>query len=295
MQTLPANGEWASSVLVTSAAEVPDWLRSADDAPALRAERIRKSFARGGNREQPLLAIDDVTLHAAPGEIVSILGPSGCGKSTLFNILAGLLRPSTGAVRIGDTEVNGVSGLAGYMLQADLLLPWQTVIENATLGLRVQGVPKRQRRERAKELLTAFGLGDFIDEYPSRLSGGMRQRCAFARTLLFPRNLLLLDEPLGALDAQTRLLMQEWLLAVLEQVRKTVLLVTHDIDEALFMSDSVYVLSRRPAVVVDRIEVDLPRPRTPEVRESDRFTELRRHAFKQIREQSLLAMEQTAR
>ena len=206
-------------------------------------------------------AIADVTLHVAPGSFVSLIGPSGCGKSTLFNIIAGLLRPTQGSVLVDGREVTGHVGLVGYMLQKDLLLPWRTVLDNVALGLELRGLSLREAREHALPYLYRYGLRGFENLYPSALSGGMRQRVALLRTLLYDSDVILLDEPFGALDAQTRFRMQEWLLQIWSDVRKTVLLVTHDVEEAVYLSDVVYVLSARPARVKSRLDVSLPRPR----------------------------------
>jgi ABC-type nitrate/sulfonate/bicarbonate transport system ATPase subunit len=233
---------------------------------AIRAQGVSKSFDNGSLR-----ALDTVDLPADSGEFVSLVEPSGCGKSTLFNIMAGLLRPDTGSVFLGDREVTGTTGHAGYMLQRDLLLPWRTVLDNVLLGLDVAGVSRRESEPRARELLARFGLARFERSYPAQLSGGMRQRCAVIRTILHDAPVFLLDEPFSALDAQTRLLMQEWLLEVWETLHKTVIYVTHDIDEALFLSDRVYAMSARPGRIIDQVDVDLPRPRQHEVRTSEAF------------------------
>jgi ABC-type nitrate/sulfonate/bicarbonate transport system ATPase subunit len=233
---------------------------------AIRAKGVSKSFDRGSLR-----ALDTVDLGATGGEFVSLVGPSGCGKSTLFNIMAGLLRPDTGAVFLGDREVTGTTGHAGYMLQRDLLLPWRTVLDNVLLGLDVARVSRRESEPRARELLVRFGLARFERSYPAQLSGGMRQRCAVIRTILHDAPVFLLDEPFSALDAQTRLLMQEWLLEVWETLHKTVIYVTHDIDEALFLSDRVYAMSARPGRIIDQVDVELPRPRQHDVRTSEAF------------------------
>jgi ABC-type nitrate/sulfonate/bicarbonate transport system ATPase subunit len=230
-----------------------------------------------------LHALDAVTLSAGGGQFVSLVGPSGCGKSTLFNIVAGLLTPDTGRVLLGDDDVTGEAGHVGYMLQRDLLLPWRTVLDNVVLGLDVQGVPRGESYPRALELLGRFGLIQFKDAYPATLSGGMRQRCALIRTILYDAPVFLLDEPFSALDAQTRLLMQEWLLQVWGSLGKTVFYITHDIDEALFLSDRVYAMSARPGRLIDEIEVDLARPRDHAIRTSPAFLELKVRLVEVIR------------
>lgn len=223
----------------------------------IRLQSISKSFIVDG-KPKPVLMDIDLTVNE--GELVSIVGPSGCGKTTLFNIIAGLEEADAGTV-----EVNGISdqrlGKIGYMQQKDLLLPWRTVMDNVILGLELQGISRNQARQKALELTEIFGLKGFEKQYPFTLSGGMRQRASFLRTMLLNQDIILLDEPLGALDALTRAQMQEWLLELWSSMKKTIILVTHDIDEALLLSDRVYVLSARPAKVKMVLEVNLPRPR----------------------------------
>jgi ABC-type nitrate/sulfonate/bicarbonate transport system ATPase subunit len=206
-------------------------------------------------------ALDHVGLAVPQGAFVSLIGPSGCGKSTIFNIVAGLQEPSQGRVLIDGVDATGTIGRVGYMLQKDLLLPWRTLTDNIILGMEIQGVPLRQARERALPLLRRYGLAGFEHAYPNALSGGMRQRAALLRTLLFDTDVILLDEPFGALDAQTKLRMQEWLLALWSDFTKTVVFVTHDVEEAIFLSDAVHVMATRPGRIIATIPVALPRPR----------------------------------
>lgn len=254
-------------------------------AMPLHAVGIVKAF-QGGR----VPAVDDVTLSVGAGEFVSLVGPSGCGKSTLFNILAGLIRPDQGQVRLGDRDVTGETGHAGYMLQQDLLLPWRTVLDNVVLGLDIRGVARLTSYERAKRLLEQFGLAGHQHQYPAALSGGMRQRCAMIRTVLYGSPFLLLDEPLSALDAQTRLLMQEWLLEVWSNLGASVFYITHDLDEALFLSDRVYVMSARPGRILEEIHVELPRPRPSDVRTSEPFMRQKARIMDMVREQAKLAL-----
>jgi ABC-type nitrate/sulfonate/bicarbonate transport system ATPase subunit len=254
----------------------------------VRIEHVTQVFK---GRRGEVLAVDDVSLSARAGEFVSILGPSGCGKSSLLHIVAGLWSPTRGDVFIHGARVTGQTGHVSYMPQRDNLLPWRSVLDNTILGLEVEGVDRKQARAQAHDLCTRFGLGDFVSALPRELSGGMRQRAAFIRTMLFPRDVMLLDEPLGALDAQTRLLMQEWLLDVWSTLGKTVLFVTHDVDEAVFLSDRVYVMSARPGKFVGEVPVELPRPRTPEVRLAPTFVELRNELLGQIRTETLKSFE----
>lgn len=186
-------------------------------------------------------ALKDTSLQIKEGSFVSIIGPSGCGKSTLFNIIAGLIKPSTGEVLLDGKDIVGKNGYVGYMLQKDLLLPWRTIMHNVILGLEIKGISKKEAISQAAPLLERYGLGGFENHYPDELSGGMRQRAALLRTLLYDQDIILLDEPFGALDAQTRLLMQEWLLQIWVDFKKTILFITHDIDEAIFLSDDIYI------------------------------------------------------
>jgi ABC-type nitrate/sulfonate/bicarbonate transport system ATPase subunit len=209
-------------------------------------------------------ALAPVSLDISQGRFVSLIGPSGCGKSTIFNIVAGLLEPTSGRVLIDGADSTGMIGRVGYMLQKDLLLPWRTVLDNVILGMEIQGVPLRAARERALPLLRRYGLSGFEYLYPGALSGGMRQRAALLRTLLFDTDVILLDEPFGALDAQTKSQMQEWLLQLWSDFGKTVVFVTHDIEEAIYLSDEVHVMATRPGRIIASIPVSIgrPRPRT---------------------------------
>jgi ABC-type nitrate/sulfonate/bicarbonate transport system ATPase subunit len=231
------------------------------DAPKLSVQGVTKIFRTGRQRLDVLASID---LAIAAGEFVSLIGPSGCGKSTLFNIIAGVERPTSGMIAIDGDAEHVRTGKTGYMPQQPLLLPWRTVEENVMLGLDVRHVPRKKARYEANELLKHFGLAEFAHNYPSTLSGGMRQRVALLRTVLFNRSFLLLDEPFGALDALTRLACQMWLLDLWQEVHSSVLFITHDVREAMLLSDRIYVLSARPTRVLRIVDVDLPRPRQPE-------------------------------
>jgi len=231
------------------------------DSPKLLVQGVTRTFVNGRKRLETLDAID---LTVNTGEFVTVIGPSGCGKSTLFNIVAGVDEPTTGVVAIdGDAQGKRV-GKTGYMPQQPLLLPWRTVEENVLLGQDIRHVPRKQSQQEARELLKRFGLADFAGNYPATLSGGMRQRVALLRTVLFNSSFLLLDEPFGALDALTRLSLQMWLLDVWQMIHSSVLFITHDVREAILLSDRIYVLSARPAHVVRVVPVDLPRPRIAE-------------------------------
>ncbi|HEY1352983.1 MAG TPA: ABC transporter ATP-binding protein [Ktedonobacteraceae bacterium] len=246
--------------------------------PRLLLRGVSKSFRQG---RQSLAVLRPLDLEVAQGEFVSLLGPSGCGKSTLFNIIAGLERPDSGQLSLdGDASLQR-TGKTGYMSQQPLLLPWRTVEENVVLGLDVRRVPRQQALEQARELLKRSGLADFAHAYPSTLSGGMRQRVALLRTVLFNARFLLLDEPFGALDALTRLSCQMWLLDLWQEVQASVLFITHDVREALLLSDRIYVMSARPAGILRVVQVDLERPRHAGQLSGSRAVEL---------EQELLAL-----
>lgn len=244
----------------------------ADGAPAIEVQELRHAFPGAHGTVEVL---DEVTLAVPPQSFVSVVGPSGCGKSTLLRILAGLLVPDAGTARIHGTSAVGTTGLAAFMPQRDLLLPWRRVLENATLGAEVAGLGRAAARERAAALLPLFGLAGFERAWPSQLSGGMRQRLALLRTFLHPAPVLLLDEPLGALDAITRRQMHGWLQDVWLADRRTVLLITHDVEEALLLSDTVLVMSPRPGKLVRRIGVPFPRPRRSDLISDPRFVALR--------------------
>jgi ABC-type nitrate/sulfonate/bicarbonate transport system ATPase subunit len=236
-------------------------------------------------------ALADVSLSLQEGEFVSIVGPSGCGKSTLLAILAGLLEPSDGTVALdGGEPPGGRLGRVGYMPQRDLLMQWRTTLDNATVGLELAGVPRAAARQVALAEVDRFGLAGFEHSRPSALSGGMRQRAALLRTFLAGREVLLLDEPFGALDALTREAMREWLLGVWEADRKTILLVTHDVEEAVFLSDRVYVMSGRPGRVRSVVDVSLPRPRTLELSATAAFAALRERLLAPLREEARAAL-----
>ncbi len=231
-----------------------------------------KIFKKNGKE---FVALKDTTLQIPEGRFISIIGPSGCGKSTLFNIIAGLIKPTYGQVLLDGQDIMGKTGHVGYMLQKDLLLPWRTILENIVLGLEVKGGKRKDNIAKAMPLINKYGLKGFENHYPNELSGGMRQRAALLRTVLYDSEIILLDEPFGALDAQTRLMMQNWLLQIWADLKKTILFVTHDIDEAIYLSDDIYVLSPRPGRLKTKITVDLPRPRTAETMSSTSYVELK--------------------
>ena len=233
----------------------------------LEARAVSKAYA--GVRERPIPTLDRVELEAAPGEFIALIGPSGAGKSTLFSVLAGLERADSGEALVGGAPV--ALGACAFMPQRDALLPWRRTIDNVAIGLELAGVARPAARARAQPLLERFGLGGFEGAWPWQLSGGMRQRAAFLRTVMLGRPVMLLDEPFGALDGITRGELQQWLLEVWSEFGSTVALITHDVAEAVFLADRVYVMSPLPGRIETVIEIDLPRPRTLAIEESPAF------------------------
>ena len=238
-------------------------------------------------RKGGVTALDDVSIEVRDGEFVSLVGASGCGKSTLLNIVGGLITPTTGEVLLDGAPIEGPGADRGMVFQSYTLYPWLNVRRNIEFGLSLRGVPAPERRRVADDLIAQMSLRGFEDAYPKALSGGMKQRVAIARALANEPRVLLMDEPFGALDAQTRTVMQELLTEICERLRTTVLFVTHDIDEAIFLSDVVYVLSSRPGKLRLRLEIDLPRPRTLDVIAEARFGAFKRDILSIIHGESL--------
>jgi NitT/TauT family transport system ATP-binding protein len=236
-----------------------------------------------------VLALEDIDLSVAEREFVAILGPSGCGKSTLLNMVAGFDRPTRGSVRVDGEEIVDPSPRRGVVFQEPALFPWFSVMENVVFGPKTQGLPSADYRRHAEQILEQVGLRGFEASYPAELSGGMRQRVGIARVLIMRPQVLLMDEPFGSLDAQTRMLMQELLLRVWERHHQTVLFVTHDIEEALLLADRVCVMTARPGSIKKSIDVRIARPRAIEVTTSPEFNMLRREVLALIREESELA------
>jgi ABC-type nitrate/sulfonate/bicarbonate transport system ATPase subunit len=248
----------------------------------LEVNNLSKSF-KGKNGA--IVAFKDVSFDVASGEFVSILGPSGCGKTTLLHVLGGLEQETSGQVRIADSVVPERTSQSAYMFQKDLLLPWYRVRDNAALGLIINGTDRKEATARADRFLVEYGLGQVLRMYPTQLSGGMRQRVALIRTLMIDRPILLLDEPFGALDALTRLQMQDWLLTLWQAHRRTVIFVTHDVDEAVRLSDRVLVMSLRGGGIVSDTRIDLPRPRDQEIMALPEYAAFRRSLLAKIFEQ----------
>ncbi len=265
----------------------PDDAPHADIAPdtpptggAIHIDRVSIELGEGPQR---FVALDDVSLDIQPGEFVCLLGPSGCGKSTLLGALAGHLRPTRGQLKLDGQAIDGPDPQRGLVFQQHTLFPWLKVQDNVAYGLKMQGVPRDERIARARQLLGEVGLQGFETRYPSALSGGMQQRVEIARVLINQPRVLLMDEPFGALDALTRLRMQEMLLELWTRLRTTVVFVTHDIDEALFLADRIVVLSPRPGRIVEEIRVGELRPRQAEWLTSTAFSQLKRHCLHLLR------------
>lgn len=249
------------------------------DLEYLSVRGVTKRFGEG---EQALTAVEGMSFDVRRGSFVSILGPSGCGKSTLFNMMAGLMAPTTGDILLDGESIVCRPGRMGYMLQRDLLLPWRTIEDNITLGQILRGTPKRRARAGAQTMLESAGLQGCAKKRPDQLSGGMRQRAALLRTLNTGRDVLLLDEPFGALDAITRLQLQMMLLEMWQKTGKTILFVTHDVEEAILLANEVLVLSGRPGTVRERVPVPLPRPRNPHMLAQPDIARLRNHLTDQL-------------
>jgi NitT/TauT family transport system ATP-binding protein len=251
--------------------------------PFIQATHITLVF-QSKNRE-PVTAVKDFSLEVGKGEFVSIVGPSGCGKSTFLNILLGLIKPDSGEMKLDGAPITGPGQERAMVFQEFGLLPWRTVTANVELGLELKGIAPARRAERAAELIKLVGLKDFASHYPHELSGGMKQRVGLARALATEPEVLLMDEPFAALDAQTRDLMQAELLQIWEHTKKTVLFVTHSIEEAAYLSDRVIVMSARPGRTKDILKIDLPRPRDYEMRLTPEFNEIKLHIWDVLKEE----------
>ena len=258
--------------------------------PALAIADVSRVFP-GMRGAAPVRALEPVTLAIAENDFITILGPSGCGKSTLLRIVAGLDRPTSGRVLLHGREIRGPGADRGMVFQSYTLFPWLTVAENIAYGLREKGVPRDKRAMIVSAYLEKVGLKGFENHYPKQLSGGMQQRTAIARALANDPAILLLDEPFGALDNQTRGLMQELLLGIWERERKTVLFVTHDIEEAIFLASRVVVMTARPGRIKAELPVDLPHPRHYTMKTSPEFSALKAKLTEEIRAEAVLALE----
>ncbi|OMD44472.1 ABC transporter ATP-binding protein [Paenibacillus odorifer] len=250
--------------------------------PALEVSGISKSFT---HRRRETNVLNNVSLRVEQQEFVSIVGPSGCGKSTLFHMIGGLVRPDTGTIRMNGKVVTGQRGEISYMPQQPALFPWRTIEDNVLLAGEIKGALQDGAREEARQWLAKVGLNGFEQAYPHMLSGGMQQRAAFLRALLAPQELMLLDEPFSALDALTRSEMQRWLLELWEENRRSVLFITHNIEEALLLSNRIYVFSGRPGSILHTVDVPFPRPRRDEITDSPEFLKLKRQLSQWMREE----------
>jgi NitT/TauT family transport system ATP-binding protein len=252
---------------------------SAGHATGTGEIEIRNLSIRLGEGRQAFEAVQEISLSIAPGEFICVLGPSGCGKSTLLGALAGHWQPSGGTIRLDGQPIAGPHPDRGLVFQQHTLFPWKKVLDNVAFGLKMKGVGRSERHTQASELLELVGLAGFEDRYPVQLSGGMQQRVEIARVLINNPRVMLMDEPFGALDAQTRLKMQELLLEVWARVKTTIMFITHDIDEALFLADRILVMSPRPGRIIEEIRLDFARPRHPDLMTSPHFTQLKRHCL----------------
>ena len=254
----------------------------------LKIEDVSLRFKpRKGN---PVQALDKISLDVADNELSVIVGPSGCGKSSLLRLVAGLIQPTTGDIRVSGRPVTAPGKDRGMVFQSYTLFPWLTVQKNVEFGLKISGLPAAERKAIARRFLANVGLEGFENSYPKQLSGGMMQRVALARALANGPSVLLMDEPFGALDSQTRSLMQELLLKIWEKAHNTVLFITHDIDEAILLGDRVHVMTARPGRIKERIDIDIPRPRTVEATTSPPFIALKRRIMALIHDEAVRAL-----
>lgn len=250
----------------------------------IKLENVNKSFGE-------LKVLEDINIHVPKGEFLVLVGASGCGKSTLLNLIAGFLQPSSGRVFVNDRQVVDVDPQSGMVFQQYALFPWLTVIENVAFGLKLKGMPKSEREAIAMKYINMVGLQGFVNAYPKALSGGMRQRVSIARVLANDPDVILLDEPFAALDAMTRQVLQEQLVKIYEESGKTIVFITHSIDEALLLSTRVIVLGSRPGRVVQEIHNDLPHPRNAQVQLSERFNELKTQIWDTVQVEVMKSLE----
>jgi NitT/TauT family transport system ATP-binding protein len=267
----------------TVLAAVPPGPATATANAILAVDNITKRFE---TPEGVVTAVDGVSLSVAPGEFVGIIGPSGCGKSTLFNIIGGLLDDYDGTVKVAGDLVRGPHPAIGMIFQEESTFPWRTVIDNVAFPLEIAGIAKRERYERAKHFVSLVGLDGFERRYPAELSGGMRQRVSMARTLAAEPKIMLMDEPFASLDEQTRLLLGDKVLQIQQQLKQTTLLITHNITEAVQLSDRIFVMTYRPGKLKRMVKLDLPRPRTSEIVSSEAFGRYVAQIWSDLREEA---------
>ncbi|MBS3021026.1 Vitamin B12 import ATP-binding protein BtuD [Comamonas sp. PE63] len=266
-------------------------LDESGSAIKIRARDVRMDFAIADERgrKQQIAALQDFNLDIREGEFFTLLGPSGCGKSTFLNVLAGLARKTGGSISIDGQPASGINREQGVVFQGYALFPWRTVLQNIEVGLEIRKIPKRERRETAEQFLHLVGLSGFGQRYPHELSGGMRQRVAIARSLAYSPSLLLMDEPFAALDAQTREILQSELLRIWEQHKTTIVFITHSLDEAIYLSDRIAVMTHRPGRIKSVLDIALPRPRPAEIRHAPAFVQLREQAWDVLRDEVAFA------
>ena len=266
-------------------------LDESGSAIKIRARDVRMDFAIADERgrKQQIAALQDFNLDIREGEFFTLLGPSGCGKSTFLNVLAGLARKTGGSISIDGQPASGINREQGVVFQGYALFPWRTVLENIEVGLEIRKIPRRERRETAEQFLHLVGLSGFGQRYPHELSGGMRQRVAIARSLAYSPSLLLMDEPFAALDAQTREILQSELLRIWEQHKTTIVFITHSLDEAIYLSDRIAVMTHRPGRIKSVLDIALPRPRPAEIRHVPAFVQLREQAWDVLRDEVAFA------
>jgi NitT/TauT family transport system ATP-binding protein len=259
----------------------------ATDKGYVEVENLNMIFSRQGETIQ---VFESINFKLNPGEFVCLLGPSGCGKSTVLNVIAGFLKPTSGNVFINKRHVDRPGADRGFVFQQYSLLPWKTTFHNVEFGLKVKGIPKKERAEIVHDFLNRVGLYKYRNAFPHQLSGGMQQRASIVRALVNSPSVLLMDEPFAALDAQTRHMMQELLLDIWQELRPTIIFVTHDIDEAVFLSDRIFVMGTHPGCIKAKVPVTLPRPRDIEIKLTSDFLSLNRQVFELIREETLKNM-----
>lgn len=266
-------------------------LDESGSAIKIRARDVRMDFAIADERgrKQQIAALQDFNLDIREGEFFTLLGPSGCGKSTFLNVLAGLAHKTGGSISIDGQPASGINREQGVVFQGYALFPWRTVLQNIEVGLEIRKIPKRERRETAEQFLHLVGLSGFGQRYPHELSGGMRQRVAIARSLAYSPSLLLMDEPFAALDAQTREILQSELLRIWEQHKTTIVFITHSLDEAIYLSDRIAVMTHRPGRIKSVLDIALPRPRPAEIRHAPAFVQLREQAWDVLRDEVAFA------
>ncbi len=263
---------------------------AAAPSPSNAIMRVENISMRFSTPDGVLTAVDDVSFAVKPGEFLSVIGPSGCGKSTLFNVIGGLLAGYEGKVTVAGETISGPHASIGMVFQEESTFPWRSVVDNVAFPLELSGMPKAQRIERARHFIKLVGLDGFANRYPSELSGGMRQRVSMARTLAFEPKILLMDEPFAALDEQTRLLLGDKVLQIQQQLKQTTLLITHNITEAVQLSDRILVMTYRPGRIKRVVDIDLPRPRTSDVISSEAFGRYVAQVWSDLREEASRGM-----